>query len=53
MYVCIIDTQGETALHRNMPAEPQYLDRALSKFDGDIIVAVGCIFIWYWGTRST
>lgn len=31
-----------------MPAEPQYLDRALSRFDGDLVVAVECIFTWYW-----
>ena len=48
MYVCVIDAQGETLLHRNMPAEPQYLDRALSRFDGDLVVAVECIFTWYW-----
>jgi transposase len=48
MYVCVIDAQGETLLHRNMPAEPEYLDRALARFDGDLVVAVECIFTWYW-----
>ena len=48
MYVCVIDAQGETLLHRNMPAEPEHLDRALARFEGDLVVAVECIFTWYW-----
>ncbi len=48
MYVCVLNAQGETLLHRNMPAESQHLDRALSRFDGDLVVAVECIFTWYW-----
>ena len=48
MYVCVLNARGETLLHRNMPAEPEHLDRALSRFNGDLVVAVECIFTWYW-----
>jgi len=48
MYVCVIDAQGETLLHRNLPAEPEHLDRALARFEGDLVVGVECIFTWYW-----
>jgi transposase len=48
MYVCVIDNAGEKQLHRNMPADPEHLERALTRFRGDLVVAVECIFTWYW-----
>jgi transposase len=48
MFVCVIDNAGEKQLHRNMPADPEHLERALSRFRPDLVVAVECIFTWYW-----
>jgi transposase len=48
MFVCVMDQEGTVLLHRNMPAEPKYLDQVLARFTGDVVVAVECIFSWYW-----
>src|SRR5919197_5396490 len=48
MYVCILDHHGEILLHRNMPARPETLLKAIAPYRDDIVVAVECIFTWYW-----
>src|SRR5919197_2026688 len=48
MYVCILDHHGEILLHRNMPARPETLLKAIAPCWEDIVVAVECIFTWYW-----
>jgi transposase len=49
MYVCVIDADGQTLLHRNMATSPEALDSALSRFAGrDLVIAVECVFAWYW-----
>jgi transposase len=48
MYVCILDHHGESLLHRNMPARPETFLKAIAPYRDDIVVAVECIFTWYW-----
>jgi transposase len=48
MYLCILDADGETLLHRNMKATPQAFLAAVAPFRDDLVVAVECIFSWYW-----
>src|SRR5215470_14241056 len=48
MYVCILSQDGEIVLHRNMPAGPDALLKAIAPYRDDIVIAVECIFTWYW-----
>jgi hypothetical protein len=48
MYVCIVDKDGAIALHRNMKASPEAFLKAMAPYRDDIVVAVECIFTWYW-----
>jgi transposase len=48
MYVCILDQAGETLLHRNMPATPEALLKAITPYHDQIVLAAECMFTWYW-----
>ena len=48
MYVCILSQDGEIVLHRNMPASPDALLKAIAPYRDNIVIAVECIFTWYW-----
>jgi transposase len=48
MYVCVLDQDGQTLVHRNMKAEPGPLLQVLSPFRPDVVVAAECTFSWYW-----
>jgi transposase len=48
MYVCILDQAGEILLHQNMKTSPEVFLRAITPYRTDIVVAVECIFTWYW-----
>src|SRR3989442_559940 len=48
MYVCILDQAGETLLHRNMPATPEALLKAIAPYREQIVLAAECLFTWYW-----
>jgi transposase len=48
MYACILDQHGEIRLHRNMQASPEAFLKAIAPYRDDIVVAVECIFTWYW-----
>lgn len=47
MYLCVMDNTDTIHLHRNMPATPEHLERALQQFGDDLVIAVECIFTWY------
>ena len=38
MYLCVLDQAGEVRFHRNMPADPEHLERAISPFVEDIVI---------------
>jgi transposase len=48
MYVCILSQDGEILLHRNMNTSPETLLKAIAPYREDLVVAVECIFTWYW-----
>ena len=48
MYVCILDSAGEVLVHRNLPATPAHFLSVLRPYRDDVVVAVECIFTWYW-----
>src|SRR2546421_4742404 len=48
MYLCILNRDGEILVHRNMPAGPEPFLKAIAPYRDDIVVAVACIFTWYW-----
>ena len=47
-YVCILDSVGQVVYHKKIKTEPDALERAISPFLGDLVVAVECMFSWYW-----
>ncbi|MFC1751294.1 IS110 family transposase [Pseudomonadota bacterium] len=48
MYLCILDHEGNTLVHRNMPTNPERFLKAVAPYREDLVVAVECIFTWYW-----
>ena len=48
MYVCILNQDGEIMLHRNMKAHPEPFLKAIAPYREEMVVAVECIFTWYW-----
>jgi transposase len=48
MYVCILDPEGSILLHRNMPCDPGTFLLAIAPYREDLVVAVECMFSWYW-----
>jgi transposase len=48
MYVCIVHSDGEVVLHKNMKAAPEPFRKAIAPSRDGLVVAVECIFTWYW-----
>ena len=48
MYVCILDSAGETRFHRNINTDRQAFLKVVKPFREDIVVSVECMFTWYW-----
>ena len=48
MYLCIMDQNGQVLLHRNMRATPEAFLKAVAPYREDLVVAVECMFTWYW-----
>jgi transposase len=48
MYVCILDQAGNILVHKNILASPRTLLEIIKPFQPDIVIAVECIFTWYW-----
>ncbi len=48
MYLCILDQEGNTMLHRNCRTSPDAFLRAIQPYREDVVVAVECMFVWYW-----
>jgi transposase len=47
MYVCILNHDGEIVVHR-MPTSPEALLKTIAPYREQIVIAVECIFTWYW-----
>ena len=48
MYVCILNHDGEILVHRDMKAHPETFLKVIAPYREDIVVAVECLFTWYW-----
>ena len=48
MDVCILDQTGATLWHRNMPATPEALLKAVAPSRAQLVVAAECMLTWYW-----
>jgi len=48
LYVCIIDQDGNTRVHREIPANPVKLRTLLEPYIGNIVAGVECMHCWYW-----
>jgi len=53
MYICIQDQSGKILLHRNYRTDPDSLLRAIEPYREDLVVAVECVFTWYWIADSS
>ncbi len=43
-----LDQAGEVLLHKNIRANPDAFLKAVANYREDLVVAVECIFTWYW-----
>ena len=48
MDLCIMDRDGEILLHKNMRSCPETFLEAIAPYREDLVVAVECMFTWYW-----
>lgn len=48
LYVCIIDQEGNTLVHKEISANPEKLQHLLYPYLGNIVVGVECMHCWYW-----
>jgi transposase len=48
MYLCILNQEGEILYHQNMKACPENFLKAVAPYRQNLVVAVACIFSWYW-----
>lgn len=48
MYLCVLDGAGAVLLSRNIECSPQAFLSAVKTFRDDLVVAVECMFTWYW-----
>src|SRR5262249_57672311 len=50
-YLCILDADGQVVYDRNLPATSQAFLQAVAPFRDGLVVAVECLFCWYWLPR--
>jgi transposase len=48
MYLCILNQAGDVLLHENIRCDPAIFLRTVEPYRDDLVVAVECIFTWYW-----
>ena len=48
MYLCILTQEGKIVLHRDIKTDPDVFMKTIAPYREDIVVAVECIFTWYW-----
>jgi transposase len=47
-YLCILDADGQVVFDKNLPATAQAFLQAIAPFRDGLVVAVECLFCWYW-----
>jgi hypothetical protein len=48
MCLCVLDREGRILLHQNLKRRPETFLAAIAPFREDLVVAVECMFTWYW-----
>jgi transposase len=48
MYLCILDANGQVVFDKNLAAQPDAFLQAVAPFRDGLVVAVECLFCWYW-----
>ena len=48
LYVCILDHNGKTLVHKEIQAAPEPLLALLTPYLGQTVVGVECMHCWYW-----
>lgn len=48
LYLCILDQESKVLVHRQLPCEREALLKTLAPYREDLVVAVECLFCWYW-----
>ena len=48
MYICTVGQDGVVLLHRSLPCDPVRFLLAIAPFREDLVVAVECVYSWYW-----
>jgi len=48
VYVCILNQGGNILFHKNISSSPQSLYRVIKPYLPNIVLAVECMFTWYW-----
>ena len=48
MYICILDSNGLVKCHKNVKTSPDALMKAIQPYLDGLVVAVECMFSWYW-----
>lgn len=48
LYVCILDTEGQVCVHKNIAAHPERLKKLIEPYRTDLVIGVECMFSWYW-----
>ena len=46
--ICVVDQAGAVVLRTQIPADQQMLLNTLAPFRPDVVIAVECLFAWYW-----
>ena len=48
MHLCILDAKGQVCFSENVDTDPEAFRAAMRPFREDLVVAVECMFTWYW-----
>jgi hypothetical protein len=48
MDVCLLNHAGEIMVHQNFKTSPETFLKVIAPYREDVVVAVECIFTWYW-----
>jgi hypothetical protein len=48
MCVCIIDGDGTTLVHEDIPADGKAFLQLIAPYRAGIVVSVECMYGWYW-----
>jgi len=48
LYLGILDQEGQVLFHKNLRSRPEEFLAAVGPYREDLVVAVECMFTWYW-----